>query len=156
MSIETRSIEIRFESDPDRLSPGRLIGVLMPYGQRAQDRPEVFEPGSLHWPDDGILLREMHKRESPIARFTPEATETEVRVNISLPDTAAGRDAASNVKGGVLRGLSVEFRSEQETTRDGVRVIQRAALEGAGLVDSPAYAGAAVEARGKRRARFWL
>lgn len=157
MNLETRAIEIRFEADAERRGPGRLVGVLMPYGERAADRPEMFESGALHWPADGVLLRSMHRRESPIARFTPEATDTEVRVRIALPDTSAGRDAASNVKAGVLRGLSVEFRAERERRQDGVRIISRAALTGAGLVDSGAYAGATVEARGKReRRRLWL
>ena len=75
----------------------------------------MFEAGALHWPDDGVLLRSMHKRQDPVARFIPEATDTEVRVSIPLPDTTAGRDAATNVKAGVLKGLSVEFRSERES-----------------------------------------
>ena len=157
MKTETRQIEIRLAEDPERMGPGKLEGVLLPYGQRAADRPEMFEAGALHWPADGVLLRAMHRRDSPVARFTPEATETEVRVSIALPDTQAGRDAATNVRQGVLKGLSVEFHSELETRRDGLRVIQRAALVGAGLVDSGAYAGATVEARSKsRRRRLWL
>ena len=150
MKTETRSIEIRLAEDPERRGPGVLEGVLMPYGQRASDRPELFEPGALHWPEDGVLLRAMHRRDSPIARFVPESSESEVRVKIGLPDTTAGRDAATNVRTGVLRGLSVEFRSEKETVRDGLRVIQSAELVGAGLVDSGAYAAATVEARGKQ------
>ena len=158
MKVESRAVEIRIEADAERRGPGILEGILMPYGPPgAQDRREMFEPGSLHWPADGVLLREMHRREAPIARFTPETTDTEVRAKILLPDTQRGRDAAANVRAGVLRGLSVEFRSEKETVRDGVRVIQRASLVGAGLVDSGAYAGATVEARGKaRRRRVWL
>ena len=157
MKVETRAVEIRFEQDEARRGPGRLVGVLLPYGQRAEDRPELFEAGALHWPADGVLLRSMHRREAPIARFVPEGTDSEVRASIELPDTTAGRDAAANVRAGILRGLSVEFYSEQETVRDGVRVIQRAALVGAGLVDSPAYAAAGVEARNtKARRRLWL
>lgn len=157
MDVERRAVEIRLESDPARSGPGRLVGILMPYGQRAQDRAEMFEAGALHWPADGVLLRAMHRRQDPIARFTPEATESEVRVKITLPDTTAGRDAATNVRAGVLRGLSVEFRSERERQVDGVRVIQRAALVGAGLVDSGSYAGATVESRAKAgRRRLWL
>ena len=153
-----RAVEIRLADDPERMGPGKLEGVLMPYETRAADRPEVFEAGSLHWPDDGVLLRSMHRREMPIARFTPKASATEVRVSIQLPDTTAGRDAAANVRAGVLRGLSVEFTSERETRRDGLRVIQKARLVGAGLVDSGAYEAATVEARHKagRRRRLWL
>ena len=61
-------------------------------------------------------------------------------MSINLPDTTAGRDAATNVRAGVLKGLSVEFRSEKETVRNGpVRIIEKAALVGVGLVDYPSY-----------------
>ena len=157
MKTEHREIEIRFEADPNRLTTGRLIGVLMPYETRASDRPEMFEAGSLEWPTEGVLLREMHDRQRPIARFIPVATDTEVRVQITLPDTTAGRDAKANVLAGVYAGLSVEFRAIRETVRDGVRVVQKALLTGAGLVDSGSYSQALVEARGKsKRRRLWL
>ena len=157
MKTESRTVEIRLETDPERMGPGRLVGTLMPYETRAVDRAEMFKAGALHWPEDGVLLRFMHRRDSPVARFVPEATDGEVRVAIQLPDSTAGRDAAANVRAGVFRGLSVEFVSEREGQAGGVRVIERARLVGAGLVDSPSYAGAGVEVRDKgRRARLWL
>ena len=157
MRVETRSVEIRLETDPERQGPGRLVGTLMPYETRAADRAEKFARGALHWPSDGVLLRAMHRRDSPVARFVPEATDGEVRVAIQLPDSTAGRDAAANVRAGVFRGLSVEFVSERERQAGGVRIVERARLVGAGLVDSPSYAGAGVEVRDKgRRARLWL
>ena len=72
-----------------------------------------------------------------------------------LPDTAAGRDAATEVRSGLLRGLSVEFKALAERYVSGVREIRRAALVGAGLVDSPAYRGSTVEVRARGR-RLWL
>ena len=50
------SVEIR--EDEGRLGPGRLFGIVMPYGKRASDRPELFETGSLTWPEDGIVLEQ--------------------------------------------------------------------------------------------------
>ena len=89
---------------------------------RAKDRAELFERGSLTWPDgDGIVIR--------------------------IPDTAAGRDALAEIRSGLFKGLSVEFRSIKENIVGGVRRIREAVLVGAGLVDSPAYADATVEAR---------
>ena len=159
MKTESRAVEIRLQDDPDRQGPGRLVGVLMPYEKRAVDRAEMFAQGALHWPAEGVLLREQHNRQAPIMRFMPSDLEggAGVGVDIPLPDTQRGRDAAVSVRNGTLRGLSVEFLSERETQRAGVRVIQRAALVGAGLVDSPSYAGARVEARAKgKRRRLWL
>ena len=103
MKTETRQIEIRLADDPERMGPGKLEGVLMPYETRAADRPELFERGALHWPEDGVLLRAMHRRDSPIARFTPEASDSEVRVSIQLPDSIQGRSAAADVRAGVFR-----------------------------------------------------
>ena len=39
------SIECR--EDDTRLSPGRLVGRILTYGERAIDRAELFEPGAL-------------------------------------------------------------------------------------------------------------
>ena len=83
-------------------------------------------------------------------------------VDVALPDTTRGRDAAVMVRNATLRGLSVEFRSLEEDTRDGARLIRQASLHGAALVDDAAY-GNAVEVRDKGdgdrrpgRATLWL
>ena len=155
--IESRAVEIRLQDDPDRQGPGRLVGTLMPYETRAVDRAEMFAQGALHWPAEGVLLREQHNRQAPIVRFTPTQKAGAVEVAIPLPDTQRGRDAAVSVRNGTLRGLSVEFVAERERQASGVRIVERARLVGAGLVDSPSYAGAGVEVRDKgRRARLWL
>ena len=158
MKTETRAVEIRFEADAERMGPGKLVGVLMPYETRASDRQEMFASGALHWDDDGVLLREQHNRQAPIVRFRPVVEGKEVRVSIPLPDTQRGRDAAVSVRNGTLRGLSVEFQAERERMDGNMRVIERARLVGAGLVDSPSYSAATVEARAKsgKRRRLWL
>ena len=145
------------QNDPERNGPGILTGVLMPYGQRATDRSEMFDDGALHWPEGGVVLREMHDRKQPIMRFVPTVEGREVRVAIPLPDTQRGRDAALSVRNGTFTGLSVEFNSEQEEMRSGLRVIRRARLSGAGLVDNASYE-TPIEVRGEvgKRFRFWL
>ena len=153
--IENRAIEIRLADDPERRGPGLLTGVLMPYEQRAGDRPEMFSRGALTWPDGGVILREQHARSQPITRFVPTDAGNELRVSIPLPDTQRGRDAAALVRNGTLRGLSVEFVAERESVRDGVRVVERARLTGAGLVDDPSYQSPVeVRSTGRRR-RLW-
>ena len=62
-------------------------------------------------------------------------------VSVPLPDTAAGRDAATEIRGGLMRGLSVEFRVVKQRYVQGIREIEAAILRGAGLVDSPSYGG---------------
>ena len=138
------ALELR--ADDSRQSPGRLYGVLLEYERRAVDRPEIFTTGALHWPDDGILLTLSHDRMQPVMRLMPEVRGAQVVVDVALPDTSRGRDAAVMVRNQTLRGLSVEFRSEREGRRGQLREIQRATLRGAGLVDQGAY-GHPVEVR---------
>ena len=151
------AVEIR--EDEGRLGPGRLFGIVMPYGKRASDRPELFETGSLKWPEDGIVLNRQHSRKSPIMRVIPTVEGDEVRIDQRLPDTQAGRDAAAEIRQGLFRGLSVEFVALRESVAGGIRRISSAMLRAVALVDSPSYSAAAVEVRAKprqKRRRVWL
>lgn len=149
----TEKLLAPLEIRQDDNSPGRLVGVLMSYGQRAKDRPEIFEAGSLTWPAEGITLNRQHRRDSPIMRVVPEVRGNEVVIDAQLPETSAGRDAATEIRSGMFRGLSVEFRSVLQDYRGGVRRIRRAVLEAAGLVDSPSH-DTPVEVRRRRRNLF--
>ena len=152
------SIEVR--ADESRLGPGRLVGVVMKYGQKAADRPELFEPGSLSWPEgEGVLLNRQHSRKSPIMKIIPTVVGDEVRIDQRLPDTSAGRDAAVEIREGMFKGLSVEFVALRESVAGGIRRISSAMLRGVALVDLPSYSAAAVEVRAKprqKRRRVWL
>lgn len=154
--------EIRFRcevrEDDTRQSPGRLTGTLMKYGSPAGDRGELFEMGALSWPAGGIVLRRQHERGQPIMRVIPELRGNEVVLDAPLPDTRAGRDAATEIRDGLFRGLSVEFKAVEDRMAAGVRRIKRAILRGAGLVDDPSYpdAGVAVRAKRSSRRRVWL
>ena len=160
-------IEVR--ADDSLASPGRLVGTLLTYGERAGDRAEIFEPGSLTWPDGsdgnpaGVVLRRQHNRGEPIMRVVPIERDGAVVLDTQLPETRAARDAAAEIRSGLFRGLSVEFRAALQTYAGGVRRIKRAALTGAGLVDEGSYRGSTVEMRQRggelRRGtggRLWL
>ena len=139
------AIEVR--ADETRQSPGRLVGTLLTYGERASDRAELFAAGSLRWPDGGIMLREQHNRQAPIARFTPALQGDRLIIDAPMPDTTRGRDAIAGVRAGVYGGLSVEFYAEDEQWAGELRTINRGVLVGAGLVDDPSYGGSTVEVR---------
>ena len=130
----------------------RLVGTLLPFNKQASDRAELFEAGSLSWPQSGIVLRRQHNRAQPILKFVPIQTEEGLKVDALIPSTVAGLDAAEEIRSGLLTGLSVEFRATKQTILSGVRRIAAGVLCGAGLVDSPSYAGATVEARAKAEA----
>ena len=154
--------EIRWSEDETRESPGRLTGTLLTYETRANDRPEIFARGALTWPDLGILINDQHDRKATILRAMPRLVGDEIRIDAPLPNTQRGRDAATNVREGVLTGLSVEFRATQEGRRGGMREIRRGLLLRAGLVDVPAYLDSTVEVRSggglilPRVATLWL
>ena len=159
MKPEIRNIEIRLTDDTERRGPGILRGVLLTYEERASDRPERFEQGALEWPTDGVVLREMHDRRQPLTRFVPETDGKRVLLKAVLPDTQRARDAAALVRNKTYRGLSVEFFPETETYQGELRIIRKARLVGAGLVDNPAYSGSQVNIRNKAETpplKAWL
>ena len=154
-------VELREAADGSP-SPGRLFGTLLTYGERAADRAEMFAPASPIRPANGIVLRRQHVREAPIARVIPELRGNAIVIDALLLNTAAGRDAAAEIRAGLFRGLSVDFNAQRERRAGGVRRIEAGTLVGAGLVDTPSYAGSRVEVRGQRggwgegRRRLWL
>ena len=149
MAMENLLIPIEYRVDETRESPGMLSGVLMAYGTRANDRPEMFEMDAFHWRADGIVIREQHNRAAPIVRAQPYMEGRALKISVPLPNTSRGRDAATAMQGEhpLYSGLSVEFNAERETRRGGLRVISRAFLDGASLVDTPAYLESKVEIR---------
>ena len=142
-------VEVRYVEDDTRQSPGRLTGTLVTYGERARDRAERFASGALKWAELGIVINEQHNRAAPIVRAIPFLDGDELRIDTALPNTQRGRDAATNVKDGLLTGLSVEFERAGlvAQTVGGVREIRHATLAAAGLVDLGSYRGSTVEIR---------
>ena len=146
-NMEQLTCEIRYSQDESRQTPGRVTGTLIVFEKRAGDRPELFERDSIHWPELGIVVNEMHQRNAPVLRVIPFLDGDELRIDGVLPDTQRGRDAATNIRENVYTGLSLEFRAERERRRGGIRSIQRAFVPRAALVDSPSYTDSLVEVR---------
>jgi len=154
---DTIELHAAVEFETHAAGPGRLSGVLMTYGEPVADgRGHVFRPGSLSWADDGILLNLSHDRKQPLMRVQPSTDGDRVLLAATLPDTTRGRDTAVMVRNGTLRGLSAEVRVTEDQMVNGRREIERAALVGAALVDTPAIRSARVEVHRARRRRVWL
>ena len=90
------------------------------------------------------ILHFQHERARPLARsggggllLTDSAERLEVAA--TLPETRDADDALELAQKGILRGFSTEFLARRERYENGTRVIEKAALPGLGLVDSPAY-----------------
>ena len=127
--------------------------MLVTYGERAKDRPDVYEQDSLSWNKErGIVLNESHDRTQLIKRFTPYLDGAELRVDFPLPATQRGRDAATLVKDSTYTGLSIEVARDSivASYRAGIRHITRGTLMGAALVDEAAFLGSVVDVHGKR------
>ena len=112
MKTEIRC-KVELREDATLASPGRVTGTLLRYGDPGQQGREVFQAGALSWPEEGVVLNEQHNRQAPIVRFVPTVEGNEVRVDVELPDTQRGRDAATSVRNGTLRGLSVRVPRNQ-------------------------------------------
>ena len=154
--LEKRSVEI------GSVSGRTLVGVALSYGSVAQIGPgmaEKFLPGAFR-PISDVILNSAHDRRTPLARtgagLTIEDTQTQLRISAELPKTQAADDVLTLVRGGVLRGLSIEFTAVEERLDAGVRVIERAHLSAIAVVDSPAYSSSTVEARARRDPKTWV
>ena len=143
---------IQYAEDTTRESPGHIRGILVNYGEKAKDRPDVYEQDSLTWPERGVVLNEQHDRKQLIKRFSPILDGEALRVDFPLPATQRGRDAATMVKDGTYTGLSMEVARESivATYRAGVRHISRGRIVAAALVDEAAFLGSTVEVNHKR------
>lgn len=149
--------EVRAEGDGRR-----LVGLAVPYGERAADRPEVVARGAFREGLDrpSIVLRAAHDRGmvAPVARVGAgmQLRETDRGVELEAdlpPGVTAADDLLSLIRAGVLTALSVEFASLRERRDGDLRIIERARLLGIAVVPAGAYAGAGVEARETRPPR---
>lgn len=145
--IERRHFKVRFDGDRT------VRGIAVKYGDVATiyGGLERFETGAFQPMRDDITMNVQHSREKLIARtgagLTLDDADDALRFRAELIDTQEGRDALKMVKGGLLRGASIEFLPVSERVEDRVRVISRADLFAVSLVDSPAYPQSHIEAR---------
>ena len=147
--------EVRIELRAAVDSPGRIMGTLLEMGRVAGDRREVFTPGSVQWPANGIRLLAEH-RGRQVMRFEPVIEGAEIRINEKLPDSALARELAAEIRAGGKSGLSIEFHATNEADVAGIREIRGALVDAAAVVATPAYDQARVEVRSRSHRRVWL
>ena len=146
------SVELRASETDD--SPGTISGQFLPIGRIASDRREVFTPGSVLFPSDGVKLLISHGGEV-IMMFEPIVVEDGYNVEAVLPSSPSGIQAAELVRTGTRSALSVEFRCLEAEIVSQVREVRSALVEAAALVPSGAYEQARAELRG-RELRWWF
>ena len=134
-----------------RAAGRKLSGTVMRYGDISASHRERFEPGSLRIAES-VHLDLHHDPERAIAwhpggGLTLANSRDMLTMRAELPPIPAADKAIAEIKAGRANGLSVEFRAVKESRIDGIRVIEDAILSGIGIVKSPSYDGARVEAR---------
>ena len=120
-----------------------LVGVILQEGRAATGgRAEVFTPGSVQWPADGIDLLPEHRADSEV-KAIPER-QPDGRISIRAAATDALRRAYAEGR----KYLSIEFHAVSAVhTRGGVREIQKAMVLAAAMVRTPEYNMAVAELR---------
>ena len=129
-----------------RVAGRTLTGRVMTYGDISPEHGERFLPGAFG-PAPSAPLNIQHDRNMIVlgaADYVLADTDRALEIRAELP---AGSAALSLVRRGALNGYSVEFHARAERRESGVRVIERAALVGVGLVDAPSYPESTAEIR---------
>lgn len=141
-------IEIRQEANREPT----LHGVMLTEGRAASGgRKEVFAPGSVSWPSEGVEIAPSHKAASESRAHPVRGGNGELRI------TARATEALRSAVQAGAKFMSVEFHAlEERTTEGGVREILRCLVMRAALVSNPEYDTTAAELRNKKRPRVWL
>ena len=140
------NVEVRAEG-------GELFGVILQEGRAASGgRAEVFAPGSVTWPAEGVAILTEHRGEAETRAFPHRDSTGHIRIR------AAATEGIKRAVASGKRYMSVEFKAvEERTTKGGVREVLRAFVDAAALVASPEYDSTAAELRARtKRRRVWL
>ena len=131
---------------------GELHGVMLTEGRAASGgRAEVFAPGSVQWPSEGVEIAPGH--ELPTETRAHPIRQRDGKLTLKTRASDALRNAVEAGR----KFMSVEFHAlEERTTAAGVREILRALVVRAALVPRPEYDTTAAEIRSKQGRRVWL
>lgn len=140
--LVTGAAELRAAEDGGR----RLVGTAIQEGRAAGDRGEVFAPGSITWPAEGMGVALKHKG-APETRATTTRTDAG---EITIEARATDKMVEAYESG--RRALSIEFHALAESRKGGnVREITSAFVPLVAMVPAGAYDEAQSELRERRR-----
>ena len=156
---EYRAAPVEFRESEG--TPGIASGIVIRYGDEATFPwgKERFEPGAFgDIRNLDLIANRMHRRDQPLGRTHSgnkerggmlifDNDDRRLASELLMPDTQLGHDTCTELRLGLLRGQSLEFRATKEDYVDGTRVIKTARLGGYGIVDRPAYPGSHAEMR---------
>lgn len=149
LTIDPAPVAVRAAAAGDTATGREFSGIAVPfntpidiYGFREQ-----FAPGSIETGDDVLVC---WRHDDPIGRVTAhQDTDEGWSVDGSISDTTRGQEAATLLRDGVIRKLSVRFEPLEWTESkgdDGVSLITytRARVDEVSLVPIPAYDDASI------------
>lgn len=149
LTVDPAPVTLRAAASGDAATGREFTGIAVPfnspidiYGFREQ-----FAPGSIETGDDVLVC---WRHDDPIGRVTAhQDTEEGWSVDGSISDTTRGQEAATLLRDGVIRKLSIRFEPLEWTEskgEDGISLITytRARVDEVSLVPIPAYGDAAI------------
>lgn len=128
-------------------------GTLMRYGSIGRPASvhgwtEEFAPNSLTVMPD-VTLNVQHDRRLLLARrgagLDVRSSAESVALEATLPKTRLADDVLEGIRAGLYGGLSVEVRVKKDRWEGDHRIVERADLVRAAVVDSPAYPASELE-----------
>ena len=156
MSSEHHRTDAALECRDATGSPGRLVGLLVPSGRIASDRPELIVGRGITTPSDGIALLPEHRSATVVMKFDPiRGADGELRVDHLLPNTPEGLALAASVRSGATPGLSIEFHALDEAQVQGVREVRQSLVTAVAVVPSASYDQSRAEVRSTTRVVAW-
>ena len=129
----------------------QIDGILVQEGRAGSVRRELFTPGSVQWPSEGVGILVGHG--GPLAGIVTPTRAVNGEIRFSAP---ASPQMVQAVESG-RKGLSVEFVAlEESRTAGGIREVRRAFVPAAALVSNPEYQQAVAELRDQKPIRVFL
>ncbi len=129
----------------------QIVGTIIQEGRAGSIRRELFTPGSVLWPFEGVGILVGHG--GPLAGTVQPTREKNGEIRFSAP---ASPQMVKAVEGG-RKGLSVEFVALAESrTAGGIREVRRAFVGAAALVTSAEYTQAKAEIRDQKPVQVFL
>ena len=148
IKIPVDNVEIR-----EAEGVARLHGTIIQEGRAAAGgRAELFAPGSVVWPESGIVIRTAHYGDAQTRAVPVRHPNGEIRIAArATPEIVAAVNAGRTA-------MSVEFTALREhRTAANIREITSAFVDAAALTDDAEYVQSRAEVRNRhRRAAHWV
>ena len=160
----TADAKFAFASSPNG-GPGVLTGYALVWNTKSSDRggfKVVLAPQSAQFETPTFALWN-HDYNTPLARTDNGTLKVAsdsygVKVTIDLPDTTAGRDTYTNVKSGLVRGMSfgmlmagAEFTTATDADGDEVDTFSRYSVDEVTITAIPAFVQTSIGVGGSGR-----